>query len=42
MVYNTLLGPVIEVTLSKGPNTEGVFPFHLRTETDPVSETCVF
>jgi hypothetical protein len=32
---------VIEVALSKGPNRVGVFP-HLRTETDPVSETLCF
>jgi hypothetical protein len=31
-------GPVIEATLSKGPNRIGFF-LRLRTETDPVSET---
>jgi hypothetical protein len=29
------------LALSKGPNWVGVFP-HLRTETDPVSETLCF
>jgi hypothetical protein len=28
------------VTLSKEPNWVGIFPPHLRTETDPISETC--
>jgi hypothetical protein len=37
MVYNTQKYWV----LSKGPNRVGVFP-HLRTETDPVSETLCF
>jgi hypothetical protein len=30
------------LTLFKGPNWVGVSPLHLRTETDPVSKTCVF
>jgi hypothetical protein len=34
-------GPMVEVTLSKGPNKVAVSP-HLRTETDPVSETLCF
>jgi hypothetical protein len=33
----------LRLTLSKGSNRVGVFsPFHLRTETDPVSETSCF
>jgi hypothetical protein len=36
MVYNTQRSK-----RSKGPNRVGVFP-HLRTETDPVSETLCF
>jgi hypothetical protein len=31
----------LRLALSKGPNRVGVFP-HLRTETDPVSETLCF
>jgi hypothetical protein len=31
-----------ELALSKGPNRVGVFPPHLRMETDPVSETLCF
>jgi hypothetical protein len=44
----TLLGPLERanlkqsLALSKGPNRVGVFPPHLRTETDPVSETLCF
>jgi hypothetical protein len=34
----TLLGP-LKLALSKGPNRVGVFPLHLRTETDPFFET---
>jgi hypothetical protein len=29
----------LRLALSKGPNRVGVSPTHLRTETDPVSET---
>jgi hypothetical protein len=33
----------LRLVLSKGPNWVGVFPPHLRTETDPVSETlCLY
>jgi hypothetical protein len=32
----------LRVALSKGPNWVGVFLPHLRTETDPVSETSCF
>jgi hypothetical protein len=32
----------LRLALSKGPNKVGVFPPHLRTETDPVSETLRF
>jgi hypothetical protein len=31
----------LRLALCKGPNRVGVFP-HLRTETDPVSETLCF
>jgi hypothetical protein len=34
--------PVIEVSLSKGPNKVGVFLPSLKTETGPVSETLYF
>jgi hypothetical protein len=34
-------GGGLRFALSKGPNRVGVFP-HLRTETDPVSETLCF
>jgi hypothetical protein len=44
----TLLGPLERANLNhwigpvvQGPNRVGVFP-HLRTETDPVSETLCF
>jgi hypothetical protein len=30
----------LRLALSKGPNWVGVFPPHLRTETDPLSKTC--
>jgi hypothetical protein len=30
------------LAISKGPNWVGVFPPHLRTETDPVSDTSYF
>jgi hypothetical protein len=38
------LGPLerANLSLSKGPKRVGVFPPHLRTETDPVSETLCF
>jgi hypothetical protein len=32
----------LRLALSKGPNTVGVSPPHLRTETDPVSEMLCF
>jgi hypothetical protein len=32
----------MRLALSKGPNRVGVSPPHLRTETDPVSETMCF
>jgi hypothetical protein len=42
MVYNTQNYWGLRLALSKGPNRIGVSP-HLRTETDPVSETsCLF
>jgi hypothetical protein len=41
MVHNTQNYPAI-LALSKRPNWVGVFPPHLRTETDLVSETLCF
>jgi hypothetical protein len=32
----------LRLALSKGPNRAGVSPSHLKTETDPVSETFCF
>jgi hypothetical protein len=32
----------LRLALSKGPNRVCVFPSHLRTDTDPVSETLCF
>jgi hypothetical protein len=40
--YHLFSGPVIEVSSFKGPNWVHVSRSHLRTETDPVSETLCF
>jgi hypothetical protein len=43
--YQVIVIELLRLALSKGPNRVGVSPPHLKTETDPVSETlfsCIY